>query len=116
MMMLSLIHIYRSFRKLSIDITPEQWTVLYYLWSRDGLVEYELSKVDFYLDINHYDKLPEIYGYVTQNQLPLLTFDNTQAPNQSYQAIFSHENPELMVNAINQLVAKRISEKEESGC
>ena len=80
------------------------------------LVEYELSKVDFYLDINHYDKLPEIYGYVTQNQLPLLTFENTQAPNQSYQAIFSHENPELMVNAINQLVAKRISEKEESGC
>ena len=52
------------------------------------LVEYELSKVDFYLDINHYDKLPEIYGYVTQNQLPLLTFENTQAPNQSYQAIF----------------------------
>ena len=28
--------LYRSFRKLSIDITPEQWTVLYYLWSRDG--------------------------------------------------------------------------------
>ena len=25
--------LYRSFRKLSIDITPEQWTVLYYLWS-----------------------------------------------------------------------------------
>lgn len=23
--------LYRSFRKLSIDITPEQWTVLYYL-------------------------------------------------------------------------------------
>ena len=29
--------LYRSFRKLSIDITPEQWTVLYYLWSRDGV-------------------------------------------------------------------------------
>ena len=27
--------LYRSFRKLSIDITPEQWTVLYYLWSRE---------------------------------------------------------------------------------
>lgn len=29
--------LYRSFRKLSIDITPEQWTVLYYLWSREWL-------------------------------------------------------------------------------
>ena len=25
--------LYRSFRKINIDITPEQWTVLYYLWS-----------------------------------------------------------------------------------
>ena len=27
--------LYRSFRKINIDITPEQWTVLYYLWSKD---------------------------------------------------------------------------------
>ena len=28
--------LYRRFRKMSIDITPEQWTVLFYLWSRNG--------------------------------------------------------------------------------
>ena len=39
--------LYRSFRKLSIDITPEQWTVLYYLWSRDGVTQQELCNVTF---------------------------------------------------------------------
>ena len=37
----------RGFRKLSIDITPEQWTVLYYLWSRDGVTQQELCNVTF---------------------------------------------------------------------
>ena len=39
--------LHRSFRKLSIDITPEQWTVLYYLWSRDGVTQQELCNVTF---------------------------------------------------------------------
>lgn len=39
--------LYRSFRKQSIDITPEQWTVLYYLWSRDGVTQQELCNVTF---------------------------------------------------------------------
>ena len=39
--------LYRSFRKMSIDITPEQWTVLFYLWSRDGVTQQELCNVTF---------------------------------------------------------------------
>ena len=39
--------LYRSFRKINIDITPEQWTVLYYLWSKDGVTQQELCNVTF---------------------------------------------------------------------
>ena len=39
--------IYRSFRKMNIDITPEQWTVLYYLWSKDGVSQQELCNATF---------------------------------------------------------------------
>ena len=39
--------LYRSFRKSGVDITPEQWTVLYYLWSKDGVTQQELCNVTF---------------------------------------------------------------------
>ncbi len=39
--------LYRSFRKLGLEITPEQWTVLYYLWTRDGVTQQELCNVTF---------------------------------------------------------------------
>ena len=32
---------------MSIDITPEQWTVLCYLWSRDGVTQQELCNATF---------------------------------------------------------------------
>lgn len=34
--------LYRAFRQQDIEITPEQWTVLYYLWTRDGVTQQEL--------------------------------------------------------------------------
>ncbi len=39
--------LYRSFRKQGIEITPEQWTVLYYLWTRDGVTQQELCNETF---------------------------------------------------------------------
>ena len=39
--------LYRNFRKMNIDITPEQWTVLYYLWSKDGVTQQELCNTTF---------------------------------------------------------------------
>lgn len=39
--------LYRRFRKINIDITPEQWTVLYYLWSKDGVTQQELCNATF---------------------------------------------------------------------
>ena len=34
--------LYRNFRKNDIEITPEQWTVLLYLWEKDGVTQQEL--------------------------------------------------------------------------
>lgn len=34
--------LYRNFRKNEIEITPEQWTVLLYLWEKDGVTQQEL--------------------------------------------------------------------------
>lgn len=34
--------LYRRFREEKIEITPEQWTVLHYLWDREGVTQQEL--------------------------------------------------------------------------
>ncbi len=39
--------LYRVFRQQAIEVTPEQWTVLYYLWSRDGVTQQELCNSTF---------------------------------------------------------------------
>ena len=39
--------LYRVFRHKGIDVTPEQWTVMYYLWSRDGVTQQELCNLTF---------------------------------------------------------------------
>ena len=39
--------LYRAFRQFGIEVTPEQWTVLYYLWSRDGVTQQELCNSTF---------------------------------------------------------------------
>lgn len=39
--------LYRTFRQCGIEVTPEQWTVLYYLWSRDGVTQQELCNSTF---------------------------------------------------------------------
>lgn len=39
--------LYRVFRQENIEVTPEQWTVMYYLWSRDGVTQQELCNQTF---------------------------------------------------------------------
>ena len=39
--------LYRVFRREGIEMTPEQWTVMYYLWSRDGVTQQELCNLTF---------------------------------------------------------------------
>ena len=37
----------RNFRDNELDITPEQWTVLLFLWKRDGVSQQELCNATF---------------------------------------------------------------------
>ncbi len=38
---------YRNFRKEGLDITPEQWTVLSFLWRQDGITQQMLCDATF---------------------------------------------------------------------
>ena len=38
---------HRNFRKEGIDITPEQWTVLSFLWNKDGVPQQTLCDATF---------------------------------------------------------------------
>lgn len=37
----------RNFRKNGLEITPEQWTVLIFLWKKDGVTQQELCNATF---------------------------------------------------------------------
>lgn len=39
--------LYRNFRENKIEITPEQWTVLLYLWEEEGVTQQQLCHVTF---------------------------------------------------------------------
>lgn len=38
---------YRNFKKIGLDITPEQWTVLSFLWRQDGVSQQILCDATF---------------------------------------------------------------------
>jgi DNA-binding MarR family transcriptional regulator len=40
-------NLYRNFRPNGIDISPEQWTVLLYLWEKDGVTQQELCNATY---------------------------------------------------------------------
>ena len=40
-------NLYRNFRANGIDISPEQWTVLLYLWEKDGVTQQELCNATY---------------------------------------------------------------------
>lgn len=39
--------LYRDFKKNGLDITPEQWTILIYLWEKDGVKQQDLCDATF---------------------------------------------------------------------
>lgn len=39
--------LYRNFRQGNLEITPEQWTVLLFLWEKDGVTQQELCNATF---------------------------------------------------------------------
>ena len=39
--------LYRNFRQNGLEISPEQWTVLIFLWEKDGVTQQELCNATF---------------------------------------------------------------------
>lgn len=39
--------LHRNFRQYGLEITPEQWMVLLYLWEKDGVTQQELCNATF---------------------------------------------------------------------
>ena len=39
--------LFRNFRMNGVDITPEQWTVLLFLWEKDGVTQQELCNATY---------------------------------------------------------------------
>lgn len=39
--------LYRNFRQNDLEITPEQWTVLLFLWEKDGVTQQELCNATY---------------------------------------------------------------------
>lgn len=39
--------LYRNFRHAGLEISPEQWTVLLFLWEKDGVTQQELCNATF---------------------------------------------------------------------
>ena len=39
--------LYRNFRLNGLEMTPEQWTVMIYLWEKDGVAQQELCNATF---------------------------------------------------------------------
>ena len=39
--------LYRNFREYNLEITPEQWTVLLFLWEKEGVTQQELCHATF---------------------------------------------------------------------
>ncbi len=62
--------VFRVIAKNDLDITPDQWVILYFLWQKDGLSVGELAakaKKDFANVTRIVSKL-EVLGYVARTQ------------------------------------------------
>ena len=59
-----------------------------------------LSKIDFYLDINHFNEIMNITQEIHKLGKPIFAFDNTSKDQIGGSQIFSSQTPEAMVVAI----------------
>lgn len=59
-----------------------------------------LSKIDFYLDINHFNEIMNIIKEIHKLGKPIFAFDNTSKDPTGGSQIFSSQAPETMVVAI----------------
>ena len=65
-----------------------------------------LSKLDFYLDINHSAEIDNIISVVYKLSKPVFAFENTSHDKTNRSYILPSENPEEMVKGIKQLLGE----------
>lgn len=69
-------------------------------------VDSVLSQLDFYLDINADREMFDVISKAKARQLPILAWDTTNRDTESYSQIVSEENPQEMLELIEQLLSK----------
>ena len=65
-----------------------------------------LSKLDFYLDINHNREIDNIISKVHDLSKPIFAFDNTSHDTNNRSQILSSKEPKEMVGAIRQFIGE----------
>ena len=65
-----------------------------------------LSKLDFYLDINHYQEIDNILSVVEQLSKPIFAFENTSHDTNNRSQILPSTEPNEMVKVIKQFLGE----------
>ena len=66
----------------------------------DDIIEDLLDQSEIYLDINHWDQVDSIVDRAFEKGKPVFAFDNVAHRAELGGSIFSHQNPEMMVEEI----------------
>ncbi|MDU2004173.1 MAG: exopolysaccharide biosynthesis protein, partial [Streptococcus salivarius] len=66
----------------------------------DDIIEDLLDQSEIYLDINHWDQVDSIVDRAFEKGKPVFAFDNVVHRAELGASVFSHQDPEMMVKAI----------------
>ena len=64
-----------------------------------------MEKIDFYLDINHFNEIMSITQEVHKLGKPIYAFDNTSKHQSGESHVYPVQNPEMMVEEIKSYLA-----------
>lgn len=70
----------RNFRQNGLEITPEQWTVLIFLWEKDGVTQQELCNATF----KDKPSMTRLIDNMERQHLVVRISDKKRPPHQSY--------------------------------
>lgn len=71
--------LYRNFRQNGLEISPEQWTVLIFLWEKDGVTQQELCNATF----KDKPSMTRLIDNMERQHLVVRISDKKRSPHQS---------------------------------
>lgn len=104
--------LFRNFRREKLDITPEQWTVLAFLWKEDGVTQQKLCDVT-YKDKPSMTRL--IDNLVKQNLVERKASTNDRRSNQIYLTPDGARIEERVNKAVNDTVEAALMGIDDEG-